>query len=69
MNVAFSGEGTALEIASDGWVADLVIGNNVLAHAPDLNDFVSALKVLLKSRGLVTKEFPSSASDDTAEPV
>ncbi|MCS6304107.1 MAG: methyltransferase domain-containing protein [Nitrospira sp.] len=56
--VAFFGEKTALDLAAEGWVADLIIGNNVLAHVPDLNDFVNGLKVLLKPRGLITMEFP-----------
>ena len=38
--------------------ADLVLGNNVLAHAPDLNDFVAGLRQLLKPRGVITMEFP-----------
>lgn len=56
--VAFFGEKTALDLAAEGWVADLIIGNNVLAHVPDLNDFVSGLKILLKPTGLITMEFP-----------
>lgn len=56
--VAFFGEKTALDLKSDGWAADLIIGNNVLAHVPDLNDFVEGLKVLLKPTGVVTMEFP-----------
>jgi len=56
--VAFFGEKTALDLAAEGWVADLIIGNNVLAHVPDLNDFVSGLKMLLKPTGLITMEFP-----------
>jgi len=56
--VAFFGEKTALDLAADGWGADLIIGNNVLAHVPDLNDFVNGLKVLLKPTGLITMEFP-----------
>lgn len=56
--VAFFGEKTALDLTADGWKADLIIGNNVLAHVPDLNDFVKGLKVLLKSTGLITMEFP-----------
>jgi hypothetical protein len=56
--VAFFGEKMALDLAADGWVADLIIGNNVLAHVPDLNDFVNGLKVLLKPTGLITMEFP-----------
>ncbi len=38
--------------------ADLLIGNNVLAHVPDLNDFVAGMKLLLKPRGTITMEFP-----------
>jgi C-methyltransferase C-terminal domain/Putative zinc binding domain/Methyltransferase domain len=38
--------------------ADLLIGNNVLAHVPDLNDFVAGMKCLLKERGVITMEFP-----------
>lgn len=56
--VAFFGEKTALDLKSEGWTADLIIGNNVLAHVPDLNDFVKGLKILLKPTGAVTMEFP-----------
>lgn len=56
--VAFFGEKTARGLVADGWGADLIIGNNVLAHVPDLNDFVKGLKVLLKPTGLITMEFP-----------
>lgn len=56
--VAFFGEKTAVDLGADGWAADLIIGNNVLAHVPDLNDFVKGLKALLKPSGLVTMEFP-----------
>ena len=38
--------------------ADLLIGNNVLAHVPDLNDFVAGMKRILKPRGAITMEFP-----------
>jgi hypothetical protein len=38
--------------------ADLLVGNNVLAHVPDLNDFVGGMKVLLKAGGVITMEFP-----------
>ena len=38
--------------------ADLLLGNNVLAHVPDLNDFVAGMKVLLKPGGVITMEFP-----------
>jgi SAM-dependent methyltransferase len=56
--VAFFGEKTALDLIAEGWGADLIIGNNVLAHVPDLNDFVRGLKVLLKPTGFITMEFP-----------
>ena len=56
--VAFFGEKTAVDLCADGWSADLIIGNNVLAHVPDLNDFAEGLKVLLKPTGLITMEFP-----------
>ena len=42
----------------DGRSADLVIGNNVLAHVPDLNDFVRGLKIVLKPEGTIVLEFP-----------
>jgi SAM-dependent methyltransferase len=54
----FFGKQTAQEVASEKGKADLIIGNNVLAHVPDLNDFVSGLKLLLKNTGLITLEFP-----------
>lgn len=56
--VAFFGEKTAMDLRGDGWAADLIIGNNVLAHVPDLNDFVRGLKTLLRPTGLITMEFP-----------
>ncbi|MGE0646101.1 MAG: methyltransferase domain-containing protein [Nitrospira sp.] len=56
--IAFFGEKTALDLSSEGGNADLIIGNNVLAHVPDVNDFVRGLKVLLKPTGLITMEFP-----------
>lgn len=48
----------ARELALHGQVADLLICNNVLAHVPDLNDFVSAMKAVLKPQGLISIEFP-----------
>ena len=56
--VKFFGEQTAVELASQGKKADLIIGNNVLAHVPDINDFVSGLAFLLKPDGVITMEFP-----------
>jgi 2-polyprenyl-3-methyl-5-hydroxy-6-metoxy-1,4-benzoquinol methylase len=49
---------TANELKKDGKLADLIIGNNVLAHVPNLNDFVKGLKILLKPTGVITLEFP-----------
>lgn len=54
----FFGVETARELVAAGKAADLLIGNNVLAHVPALNDFVAGLKVALKPDGLVTMEFP-----------
>jgi len=56
--VLFFGEKTARDLAEEGWSADLIVGNNVLAHVPDLNDFVKGLKLLLKPAGVATMEFP-----------
>jgi 2-polyprenyl-3-methyl-5-hydroxy-6-metoxy-1,4-benzoquinol methylase len=56
--VKFFGTQLAEELASDGHSADLVLGNNVLAQVPDLNDFVEGLKTLLKPEGVLTLEFP-----------
>lgn len=56
--VDFFGEDTARTLRDEGMRADLIIGNNVLAHVPDLNDFVSGIKVLLSNKGVVTIEFP-----------
>ena len=54
----FFGRETALRLRAEKKVPDLLIGNNVLAHVPDINDFVSGLKILLKERGVITMEFP-----------
>lgn len=56
--VRFFGQETARELVREGIRADLLIGNNVLAHVPDLNDFVGGLKILLADDGVVTLEFP-----------
>ncbi len=56
--VRFFGTDTAKELAATGKQADLLLGNNVLAHVPDLNDFVHGLAILLKPRGVITMEFP-----------
>ena len=54
----FFGVRLATELAGQGRQADLIIGNNVLAHVPDLNDFVAGLGMALKSGGLINLEFP-----------
>jgi SAM-dependent methyltransferase len=46
------------KIVRDGKKADLIIGNNVFGHVPDINDFTKGIKVLLKQGGIVTLEFP-----------
>ncbi|MGH8143189.1 MAG: methyltransferase domain-containing protein [Steroidobacteraceae bacterium] len=56
--VKFFGRDTARELAANHPRPDLLIGNNVLAHVPDLNDFVCALQLLLKDTGVITLEFP-----------
>ena len=56
--VDFFGVRLATKLASEGKKADLLLGNNVLAHVPDINDFVAGLKILLKSEGVITFEFP-----------
>jgi len=48
----------AKKMMEAGRLADLIIGNNVLAHNPDLNDFVEGLKIALKPDGIITMEFP-----------
>jgi SAM-dependent methyltransferase len=52
------GRQAARDLARDGGGADLIIGNNVLAQVPDLNDFVGGMKLLLKRGGVITMEFP-----------
>jgi SAM-dependent methyltransferase len=56
--VKFFGFQTANEMVADGQQADLLVGNNVLAHVPDVNDFVAGMKVVLKANGIFTMEFP-----------
>ena len=56
--VKFFGQKTAHELAAVGKQADLLVGNNVLAHVPDLNDFVKGMKILLSPKGVITMEFP-----------
>ena len=56
--VRFFGTETARDLAAQGMHADLLLGNNVLAHVPNLNDFVGGMKILLKPAGVITMEFP-----------
>jgi predicted TPR repeat methyltransferase len=54
----FFGRDTAAQLVSEGWSADLMAANNVLAHVPDINDFLGGFATLLKPTGVVTFEFP-----------
>jgi SAM-dependent methyltransferase len=56
--VAFFGAEMALRLAAGGVAADLVVANNVLAHVPDLHDFVAGLALALKPEGTLVLEFP-----------
>ena len=54
----FFGEALGKKLAAEGKQANLVIGNNVFAHVPDINDFTRGLKAILKPGGIITLEFP-----------
>jgi SAM-dependent methyltransferase len=54
----FFGEELGAQLAAEGRQADLVVGNNVLAHVPDINDFTRGLSAVLKPGGTLTLEFP-----------
>jgi SAM-dependent methyltransferase len=54
----FFGEDLGIELSAKGCFADLIIANNVLAHVPDINDFILGFKELLKPEGVATFEFP-----------
>ena len=56
--VKFFGIETAKEMVDAGQQADLMLGNNVLAHVPDINDFVAGMAIVLKPDGVITMEFP-----------
>ena len=56
--IAFFGVDTANRLLAQGGAADLIIANNVLAHVPNINDFVAGFKSLLKPDGMITFEFP-----------
>ena len=56
--VDFFGVRLAKELAAKNIKADLLLGNNVLAHVPDIVDFVGGMKIILKETGVITMEFP-----------
>ena len=56
--VEFFGVSLAKRMVTEGRQADLLLSNNVLAHVPDINDFVAGLKIALKEDGVITMEFP-----------
>jgi SAM-dependent methyltransferase len=56
--IEFFGADAARHLHAEGLQADLIVGNNVLAHVPKLNDFVRGLKLLLQPHGVITLEFP-----------
>jgi SAM-dependent methyltransferase len=56
--VKFFGVETATQMRDDGLQANLLLGNNVLAHVPDINDFVAGMAIVLKADGVITMEFP-----------
>jgi len=56
--IQFFGKETASALRSESICGDLILGNNVLAHVPDLNDFVAGLKIALAECGIITMEFP-----------
>jgi SAM-dependent methyltransferase len=59
--VAFFGAETAKRLRASGFAPDLIAANNVIAHVPDLNDFVRGFKTLLAPNGVLTVEFPHLA--------
>lgn len=56
--IEFFGERLAKTLTVEGIYADLLIGNNVLAHVPDVNDFITGMKAILRPQGIITMEFP-----------
>ena len=56
--IAFFGRATAERLNAASQAADLLVGNNVFAHVPDINDFVAGLAILLKPEGVISLEFP-----------
>jgi len=58
VRIEFFGKELAKELISTNKSADLILGNNVVAHVPDINDFVGGLALALKDTGTITLEFP-----------
>lgn len=56
--IEFFGAEMSKKLNKKGIKADLIVGNNVLAHVPDINDFVKGIKIILDSKGVATMEFP-----------
>lgn len=56
--IDFFGQKVAENLCANGIKADLLLGNNVLAHVPDINDFVAGMKIILNQNGIITMEFP-----------
>ena len=54
----FFGTNFANRLVNKGTKADILLGNNVLAHVPDINDFVGGMKIILNKEGVITMEFP-----------
>jgi hypothetical protein len=56
--IKFFGRGLATKLKKENKLADLIIGNNVYAHVPDINDFTAGIKMVLKKEGVIVLEFP-----------
>lgn len=56
--IEFFGKNTAISLVNKYGRADLLLGNNVLAHVPNVNDFVAGMKEMLNAKGVITMEFP-----------
>ena len=56
--VEFFDRASAQAMRGQGIAADLIVGNNVLAQVPDLNDFFAGMRILLKEQGIINLEFP-----------
>lgn len=56
--IEYFGISLAKRLSDSEMLADLIIGNNVIAHVPDINNFVEGMKILLRDKGIITLEFP-----------